>query len=127
MAIWQKKDNSTPQQSRGGTFFSMLPIALVMCALMLVLTAVVKNVSYTSQGPSLELLDVEKQDIAHPVEKADCLLFYEDDAMGTTGLEEMTAVLSQMKVPFDVLECGDIRAEMLEDYSHLVLSVTHYQ
>lgn len=128
MAIWQEKDNSTPRRSRdSGTFFSMLPIALVMCALMLVLTAVVRNVSYTSQGPSLELLDVEKQDLTHPEGKADCLLVYEDDIMGTNGLNEMTAILSQMKVSFDALECGDVRAEMLEDHSYLVLSVTHYQ
>lgn len=128
MAMWRKKDNSTAQQSRGGgTFFSMLPIVFVMCALMLVLTAVVKNVSYTSQGPSLELLNVEKQDITHLPGASDCLLIYEDDMMGTMGLEEMTAVLSQMKVRFDALECGDIQAEMLENYSYLVLSVTHFQ
>ena len=74
MAIWQKKDNSTPDQDRSGTFFSMLPVAIVMCALVLVLAAVAKNVSYTSQGPSLELLDVEKQDITHLSGKSDCLL-----------------------------------------------------
>ena len=127
MAIWQKKDNSTPDQDRSGTFFSMLPVAIVMCALVLVLAAVAKNVSYTSQGPSLELLDVEKQDITHLSGKSDCLLIYEDDTMGTMGLNEMMSVLSQMKIPFDALECGDVQAEMLADYSELVLSVTHYQ
>lgn len=128
MARWQKNDKLTPQQPRiGGTFFSMLPIALVMCALVLVLITVVRNVSYTPHGSSLELLDVKKQDILHPEGNADCLLIYEDDIMGTMGLDEMTAILSQMKTRFDTVECGDVRGDELGDYSYLVLSVTHYQ
>lgn len=128
MAMWQKKDNFTRRHPRtGGSFFSMLPIALVMCALMLVLTAVVNNVSYTLQEPRLELLAVEKQDVLRPEGDADCLLIYEEDAAGLMGRDEMTAVLSQMKVRFDALECWDVRADILGNYSYLVLSVTHYQ
>lgn len=128
MAMRRKKDNFTPGEARsGGTFFNMLPTALVMCLLMLVLIAVAKNVTYTSQDPSLELLSVGKEETVHPAQAAACLLIYEDDAMGTMGLEEMSAVLSQMKVPFDTLECGDVEENPLKDYSYLVLSVTHYQ
>lgn len=111
----------------GSPFSSMLTTAFLMCMLMLVLIKVAKNVTYTSTGPSLSLLDVEKTELAHASQKADCLLLYEDDAMGNLGLREMSAVLGQMKVGFDALECTRAEADVLEQYRYLVLSVTHYQ
>ena len=120
--------NPVPRRARSqSSFFSMLITAFFMCVLMCVLIMEAKNVTYTSSGPSLALLDVEKTEIKHVSGKAECLLIYEDDAMGNMGCREMSAILSQMKVPFDTMECTQPAADVLENYSDLVLSVTHYQ
>lgn len=128
MTMLPDTDNRKRNRQAGHvTFFGLIPIALVFCALMAVLSAAVKNVSYSSRDASLQLLDVSKQELAHTDQAAQCLLLYEDDVMGRKGLEEMSAVLSQMKVPFASLECGEISPGLLEDYRTLVLSVTHYR
>lgn len=128
MANQNKSGGSVPRRARSGSsFFSMLSIACLMCMLMFVLITVAKNVTYTSSGPSIPLLDIKKTQLRHASQKADCLLLYEDDSMGNMGCREMSAILSQMKVPFDTLECTQAEADVLENYRYLVLSVTHYQ
>ena len=125
----EKKNNtSSPHQHRSGhSFYAMMTIAFIMCLLMFVLTAVAKNVTYASADPVLELLDVEKAELEQSFGESDCLLLYENDAMGNMGYQEMSAILSQMRIRFDALECTQASADMLEDYHYLVLSVTHYQ
>lgn len=128
MANRKKSGNPAPRRARSGSsFFSMLTTAFLMCVLMFVLITVAKNVTYTSTGPCLPLLDVEKKEIGQTFQKADCLLLYEDDDTGNMGCREMSAILSQMKVCFDTLECTRAEADVLENYRYLVLSVTHYQ
>lgn len=128
MANRKKSGNPVPRRARPGSSFSgMLTIAFLMCMLMFVLITVAKNVTYTSTGPSLALLERKETELRHSTEKAGCLLLYEDDAMGNMGRREMDAILSQMKVRFDTLECTQPEADVLEDYRFLVLSVTHYQ
>ncbi|MGN1248439.1 MAG: DUF2194 domain-containing protein, partial [Candidatus Spyradocola sp.] len=107
-------------------FTSLVPIALLMCLLMFVLITAARNVTYTATGPSLALLDVDKSQLEHAAGEAECLLLYEDDAAGIMGYQEMSAVLEQMKVRFDALECSQA-PEGLGAYRYLVLSVTHYQ
>lgn len=124
----KKKNIFSPHQHRSGhSFFAMMTIAFIMCLLMFVLTAVAKNVTYASADPVLELLDVEKTELEHSSGKSDCLLLYENDAMGNMGYQEMSAILSQMKIRFNALECTQVSADMLENYHYLVISVTHYQ
>ena len=128
MANRKKSGSPVPHRARFGSSFSgMLTIACLMCVLMFVLITVAKNVTYTSSGPSLALLDMEQTEIGHTSQKADCLLLYEDDDTGNMGFREMSAILSQMKVSFDTLECTQAEADVLENYRYLVLSVTHYQ
>lgn len=122
MKIPRKKRNGF-----AGSFYSMLSTAFIMCALMFVLIAVAKNVIYTSAEASVPLLDIPKSQVSESSGRADTLLIYEDDAMGSKGLEEMTAILSQMKIPCDILEHMDAPEQMPEKYDYLVLSVTHYQ
>lgn len=109
------------------SFTSMLPTAFLMCAVMFVLIMVARNVTYKSSSPSLALLDTDKVQLLHSDRAAECLLLYEDDAMGNMGLREMSAILSQMKVRYDTLECAQAEADVLDAYDTLVLSVTHYQ
>ena len=109
------------------SFASMLPTAFLMCVVMFVLIMVARNVTYKSSSPSLALLDTDKVQLLHSDRAAECLLLYEDDAMGNMGLREMSAILSQMKVRYDTLECAQEEADVLDAYDTLVLSVTHYQ
>lgn len=128
MANRKKRGNAPSHRPKfHSSFSSMLPTAFLMCMLMFVLIMVARNVTYKSSNPSLALLDIDKTQIGHSSQKSDCLLLYEDDAMGNMGCREMSAILSQMKVPFDALECTQAEADILEDYGTLVLSVTHYQ
>ena len=121
-------DNAAPRKAgRRKSFTNLLSIALLMCMLMFVLVAAAKNVTYTSSEPCIRLLEVEKTELEHSSEGADCLLLYEDEVMGNMGLREMSAILSEMRVHYDALECGEAKPDILENYSYLVLSVTHYQ
>lgn len=127
-----KKQNTREDAAprRGGrrkSFTNLLSIALLMCILMFVLVAAAKNVTYTSSEPSISLLEVKKSELEHSSESADCLLIYEDEDTGNDGLREMSAVLSEMRVRYDVLECSRAEPDVLENYRYLVLSVTHYQ
>ena len=125
----KKTQSGVPKPRRSGyrrVFTSLLPIALLMCLLMFVLITAARNVTYTATGPSLALLDVDKSQLEHAEGEAECLLLYEDDAAGIMGYQEMSAVLEQMKVRFDALECAQAPEE-LGAYRYLVLSITHYQ
>ena len=105
----KKTQSGVPKPRRSGyrrVFTSLLPIALLMCLLMFVLITAARNVTYTATGPSLALLDVDKSQLEHAEGEAECLLLYEDDAAGIMGYQEMSAVLEQMKVRFDALECA---------------------
>ena len=127
--INRKKNNiSSPHQQRSShSFYAMMTIAFIMCLLMFVLTAVAKNVTYASADPVLELLDVEKTELASSSGASDCLLLYENDDMGNMGYREMSSILSQMKIRFDALECTQATADMVEDYDYLVFWVTDYR
>lgn len=127
MTIRKERGDGTPRRAEFGNSFSgMLTIVCLMCVLMFVLITVAKNVTYTSTGPRIELLKLEKNQIERSSQKAECLLLYEDDAMGNMGCREMDAILTQMKIPFDTLECTQAAADTLDGYRYLVLSVTHY-
>lgn len=59
------------------------------------------------------------------VQEPECLLLWEEDAAGEKGRELMEAVLSQMKIGYDVVEGKDAADIDLEDYKTVVISMTH--
>ena len=118
-------DNAAPLKAgRRKSFTNLLSIALLMCMLMFVLVAAAKNVTYTSSEPCIRLLEVEKTELEHSSEGADCLLLYEDEVMGNMGLREMSAILSEMRVHYDALECGEAKPDMLENYANGELALS---
>lgn len=111
----------------GTSLYGMLGTCGILCLLIFVLLVAAKNVSYTVREAGLPLLDTAGDVNDRPRGAAECLLLYQDDVMGQLGLEEMSAILSQMKVSYDTAECAESSEEALEQYSALVLSVTNYQ
>ncbi len=110
-------------------FTRMQAVIVIFFALILVLIVFQKNVVYQPQERVLELLPQEtKEERAERLAEREtlnkeCLLIWQDSEMGKNGREEMSAILDQMRIPFDALEAGEFEWETPDDYTHIVLSL----
>lgn len=112
-------------------FGKMQSVICAFLVLTVLLCIVQRNVSYEKQDRLIEPLkntneftqvtsDTEEQD-------PECLILWEDDGgYGTMGQEMMEAVLSQMKIPFELCEGEKSEQADFDNYEKIVLSMTNW-
>lgn len=112
--------------------YKRMQIVIVIFLLLIVILIIMqRNVVYKSQERQLELLPAETEaERSERMEsrsglKKESLLIWEDDESGTLGRDEMEAILTQMKVPYDMAEASAFEPKVLDGYMNVVLSVTH--
>ncbi|MGI6007318.1 MAG: DUF2194 domain-containing protein [Ruminococcus sp.] len=111
-------------------FQRMQGIVLVFAMLAVALCLAQGNVTYNRQD---RVMEPEVQEaaaqVSQPLESdpAECMILWEDDAAGTTGLEMMEEVLGQMKIPYNTCESREAAQTDWSAYRTVVLSVTHIE
>ncbi len=112
-------------------FGKMQSIIFAFLVLTVLLYIVQKNVSYEKQERLLEPSDNAGEftpvSSATTKQDAECLILWEDDGeYGTMGKEMMVAVLTQMKIPFDIYEGKQSDQINFDDYDKIVLSMSNW-
>ena len=107
----------------GFRFKRMQKVIIVFLVLVLVLCIAQQNVVYTKHDRILEPLEEEDFTASLGRQEPECLLIYEDSAQGQKGYEVMSAVLEQMKVPWDSCTAESAEAIRFDDYEKIVLAV----
>lgn len=102
----------------------LLSVILIFVALGLIMVLQQRNVRYKSSERVLQLLDMEKP-TAKAVQKPECLVVWENDAVGKQGKDMMDAVLEQMRIPYESCEAADFEPEALSKYVSVVFSITN--
>ncbi len=85
-----------------------------------------RNVSYQPRSRLLEPADQDLLSEEIPEQEAECLILWQDDASGLSGLAMMESVLGQMKIPYDTCEGIQMEPEHLAAYETVILSMTQY-
>ncbi len=121
--------NSENHISLGGIYV----IGGLFCMLMMVLIVVQMNVRYSLREESISL--EEKEKLLSLKEEADryeekgartLLVSEADDAMSVKAYRVYSAILDQMKEPYDVIEPVDFTKGDYDKYDKVVLAITHY-
>lgn len=112
-------------------FGKMQSIIFAFLVLTILLYIVQKNVSYEKQErllePSNNAGEFTSVTSATMKQDAECLILWEDDGeYGTMGKEMMDAVLTQMKIPFDICEGGQFDQIGFDNYDKIVLSMSNW-
>lgn len=114
-------------------FLEMQMTFAVFLALAVSLLVMQQNVAYESESRILELLPAmtaqEKEQkagsaLANEEERTECLVIWGDDDSGRLGLEEMNAVLGQMRVPYRSVQAELFELSDLDGCQKAVLAVT---
>lgn len=114
-------------------FLDMQMTFAIFLALAASLLVMQQNVIYESESRVLELLPTMtaqgKEQEAIPVsvseaEGIECLFVWEDDDSGRMGLEEMEAILGQMRVPHRCVQADHFELSDLEGCKKVVLAVS---
>lgn len=125
MKVYRILKKRNEQKKKGLRFAGMQPVIAVFLLLACALCFVQFSVPYKSQ----ELL-LEPQETGASVSSAEqspeCMVFWQDDIAGKSGLEMMEAVLGGMKVPYDTCEGSSADEISLDDYKTVVISITDY-
>ena len=112
------------KHKRKTRFLHLLEILLTYTAMFAVVLSVGRNVLYGTSKNTVSIL--EKTDFTGTVspEPAGTLVLWEDDETGREGRTEMSAVLSQMRVPYREKEASRFRTSDLDTMDTVILSVT---
>lgn len=106
-------------------FLQMQTVIAAFVAMLVVISALQRNVRYESADRILVPLSEEAFSYSGLSQEPECLVVWEDDESGTQGRELMDDLLSQMKIPFEMCQGSEFEAGMLEQYDTVVVSVTH--
>lgn len=107
--------------------FGRLQIVIAMfLVLIAVLYFVQRNVSYSAREKMILPLSESEFGHAEVDTDADVLILWEEDANGVKGRDLMEDILQQMRIPYELCGGKEFSGEMLEGYSSVLLSITHY-
>lgn len=106
-------------------FRRLQTILIVFVLLTVALCFAQGNVRYQSHERLLEPSSKETASVSAKIQETECLLLWENDAGGKSGMEMMGEVLDQMKIGYDAVEGQDAANIRLEDYETIVISMTH--
>ena len=105
-------------------FIHLLEILVIYVLMFAVVFSVGRSVLYGVSNDSVHILNEgEVQGYVTP-ENAGTILIWDTDSTGSDGRREMSAILSQMRIPFDEKKAQDFSRADLNDKNIAVLSVT---
>lgn len=116
-----KKNKTSKKRFRFGRMQTVIAVFLL---LVIVLCIVQKNVPYKKQELLLEPSEEVSFTADNAESQSECMIFWEDDANGKSGLQLMEAVLEQMKIPYDACSGREAEKVDLQEYKTIVFSVT---
>lgn len=117
----KRKTKSKP----GFRFAKMHTVLILFLLLICALFLVQKNVPYRDHELLMEP-EENNADLSQSAEKAECMIFWENEANARKGRDLMEAVLGQMKIPYDTCDGRNVADTDLGQYETAVLSVTDY-
>lgn len=119
-----KSEENRAKKRTGFNFRRMQIIVLMFVLLTFALFMVQRGISYKRRVAGVKFLEESELLAAEHLElEPQCLLVWQDDALGIAGRELMEDVLSQMKVPYDTVKAEDVAPGGFSGYSSAVLSV----
>lgn len=127
----EKKHKKTESRKKWKVSIRFGRMQMVLAAFMALFAVVYlnqRNITYEARERMIGLLDQEEEETTAETEAegvTTLLLGEEGDASSQSGCEQMEAILSQMRVGYELCMEQDFQVEDLEKYDKVGLSVTH--
>ncbi len=112
------------KRKRKPRFIHLLEILIIYALMFAVVLSVGRSVLYGDNNSSVRILNEGEAAGTVVPEKAETILIWDTDSTGRDGRREMSAILSQMRIPFKEKKAGKFSEADLNGINTAVLSVT---
>lgn len=112
------------KRKRKPRFIHLLEILIIYALMFAVVLSVGRSVLYGDNNSRVRILNEGEAAGTVVPEKAETILIWDTDSTGRDGRREMSAILSQMRIPFKEKKAGEFSEADLNGINTAVLSVT---